>query len=159
MLEAQLLDPLQHHLAPMYGEIVHDEADVVEGVAGPELIKPDLELLDVDCLLELEYEVDSSFERDASEHSNSFSTILPVVDLDFIPLSGPFMRRNGLDGHHGLVQVDEPESLCSHLLQSLPHEAGLSPDSILHAGIVNLGDANLLLSYMVPPLDGSIGCE
>ena len=143
----------------MYGQVIHHEADVVEGVAGPELIKPDLELLDVDCLLELEHEVDTSFERDASEHSNGFSTILPVVDLDLIPLSGPFMRGNGLSGDHGLVQVDEPESLCSHLLQSLAHEAGLSPDSILHAGIVKLGDANLLLSYMVPPVDGSIVCE
>ena len=141
----------------MHSQVVHHKADIVEGVAGPELIKPDLELLDVDCLLELEHEVDSSFERDASEHGYGFSSILPVVDLDLIPLSRPLMSRNGLGCYHGLVKVDDAEALIPHLLQPLAHEASLSQNASLSARIIKFGDPNLLLPDVVPPVDGSVG--
>ena len=35
MLKAQLLNTAHHYLAPMDGEVIHDEADVVEKPFGP----------------------------------------------------------------------------------------------------------------------------
>ena len=156
VLEAQLVDPLDGGVAVVDAQVVHDEADVVEEVPGPQLVEPDLELLDVHRLVELHHQVDSSLLGDASEHCNCATTILPLVHLHFMPLSGPLVGGDGLGGHHGLVEVDDPEAPGSHHLDLLRHELGLPPDPPLSVWGVDLGDADLLLADVVALVDGAV---
>ena len=71
VLEAELVDPLYGCVAVVDSEVVHHQADVVEEVPGSELVEPELELLDVDGLLELNHQVNSSLLRDATKNGYS----------------------------------------------------------------------------------------
>ena len=140
----------------MDAEVVHDEADVVAEVPSPQLVEPDLELLDVHRFLKLHHQVDSFFLGDASENSDCLAAILPLVHLDLVINARPLMGRNGLGGYHSLVQVDNPEAPLHHDPQLLRHELGLPPDPPLTVCVVDLGDPDLLLADMMLAVEAPV---
>ena len=71
-------------------------------------------------------------------------------------LTRPLMGRDGLGGHHGLVEVDYPEASLHHHLQLLSHEPGLPLDPALPVGVVDLRDADLLIPDVVALVDGAV---
>ena len=156
VLEAQLVDPLDGGVAVVDAKVVHDEADVIVEVPGPQFFEPDLELLDVHRLVELHHQVYSSLLGDASENGDRLASILPLVYLDLVIDARPLVGGNRLGRHHSFVQVDNPESSLHHDPQLLRHELGLPPDPPLTVGVVDLGDPDLLLADVVLAVEAPV---
>ena len=125
-------------------EIIHVEADVVEGVLSSDFFQENLELVLVHAVLEEHHFINTSLSGDGCEGSNGLPFELMVINLDRAVLPAPLMSRDGRLRDHHLIEVHYPEAALPMLPQLLLDLRYPLLDALALAPAQDLGVPDLL---------------
>ena len=104
----------------MYRQVVHVDADVVEGPLVSQLLQVEPELLLVDGLVEEHHMIDAHLHGHRNEGSNAGLRELALIDLKVVALGAPLSLLYRRLGHTHLVEAEDPEASVDTALQLGP---------------------------------------
>jgi hypothetical protein len=159
ILQPELVEPVDHIVAVVHPEVVHDDADVVEEVPPPELLEVHLELLLVHGLGKGHDQVHPSLPGYACDDGDDLSGELTKVDRERLLLGRPLSFGDGRLGDQGLVEEDDAEAPVDQLMELLGHEGRLPLDAEPHHSVRELGDLDQLVADLVLLVDAGEGGE
>ena len=120
VLKAEFVHPLLRLPADMDAQVVHVDADVVEGPLAAQLLKVDPELPLVDGPVEEHQVLEAHLCGDARKGSNRCPRDLALVDLGAMSLGAPLSLLHCRLCHHHFVEADNPKASLDAALQLRP---------------------------------------